>query len=48
MWCGNDCFVARTLTGPEGQAIGIEMTETMIEKDRVNARKLGISNICFA
>ncbi len=44
---GNDCFVARALTGPEGKVIGIDMTEAMIEKARTNARKLGFSNVTF-
>ncbi len=44
---GNDCFVARALTGPEGKVIGIDMTEAMIEKARANARKLGFTNVTF-
>jgi arsenite methyltransferase len=44
---GNDCFVARTLTGETGKVIGIDMTEAMIEKARLNAVKLGFSNVEF-
>ncbi len=44
---GNDCFVARARTGPEGEVIGIDMTEAMIEKARANARKLGFDNVSF-
>jgi SAM-dependent methyltransferase/protein-tyrosine-phosphatase len=44
---GNDCFVARALTGDTGEVIGIDMTEQMIEKARNNVKKLGYSNVEF-
>ena len=44
---GNDCFVARALTGETGKVIGIDMTEAMIEKARLNTTKLGYSNVEF-
>ncbi len=44
---GNDCFVARALTGDKGKVIGIDMTEPMIEKARNNVKKLGYSNVEF-
>lgn len=44
---GNDCFVARALTGPAGKVIGIDMTEQMIEKANNNVRKLGYENVEF-
>lgn len=44
---GNDCFVARHETGPEGKIIGIDFTEAMIEKARTNAEKLGFNNVEF-
>ncbi len=44
---GNDCFVARALTGENGKVIGIDMTEAMIEKARNNAEKLNFNNIEF-
>src|SRR5665647_2970240 len=44
---GNDCFVARALTGESGKVIGIDMTEAMIEKARANAEKLGFNNVEF-
>jgi len=44
---GNDCFVARSLTGESGRVIGIDMTEAMIEKARANAAKLGFKNVEF-
>lgn len=42
---GNDCFVARSLVGEEGKIIGIDMTESMIEKARQNNQKLGYNNV---
>ena len=44
---GNDCFVARAETGETGKVIGIDFTPAMIEKARVNAHKLGFSNVEF-
>lgn len=44
---GNDCFVARALTGESGKVIGIDMTEAMIEKARNNAERLGFNNVEF-
>lgn len=44
---GNDCFIARHETGPEGKVIGIDFTDAMIEKARANAEKLGFNNVEF-
>jgi ubiquinone/menaquinone biosynthesis C-methylase UbiE len=44
---GNDCFVARAITGESGKVIGIDMTEAMIDKARENAEKLGFNNVEF-
>lgn len=44
---GNDCFVARHQTGPEGKVIGIDFTPAMIQKARENAEKLGYNNLEF-
>lgn len=44
---GNDCFVARAITGESGKVIGIDMGEEMIEMARNNAEKLGFNNIEF-
>jgi SAM-dependent methyltransferase len=44
---GNDCFVARHETGPEGKVIGIDFTPEMIAKARQNAEKLGLNNVEF-
>ena len=44
---GNDSFVARSETGETGKVIGIDFTDAMIEKARVNADKLGYHNVEF-
>ena len=44
---GNDVFVARAIVGDEGNVIGIDMTEPMIEKANKNNAKLGYKNIEF-
>jgi len=44
---GNDCFVARALTGETGKVIGVDMTEAMIAKARINTEKLGFNNVEF-
>ena len=44
---GNDCFVARHETGANGKVIGIDFTEAMVRKARLNAEKLGFNNVEF-
>lgn len=44
---GNDCFIARQLTGEDGLVIGLDMTADMIAVARRNADKLGYENIRF-
>jgi arsenite methyltransferase len=44
---GNDAFVARNITGPSGKVIGVDFTETMIQKARINAEKLNLHNVEF-
>lgn len=44
---GNDCFIARAMTGETGKVIGIDFTPAMIEKARANAEKLGYHNVEF-
>jgi arsenite methyltransferase len=44
---GNDCFIARALTGDTGKVIGIDITEAMIDKARGNAGKLKFGNVEF-
>ena len=44
---GNDCFVARHATGESGRVIGVDFTDAMLERARVNAEKLGFTNVEF-
>ncbi len=44
---GNDCFIARSITGETGKVIGIDFTDKMIEKARIHADKLGYKNVEF-
>lgn len=44
---GNDAFIARKIVGADGKVIGVDFTETMIEKARENAEKLGFNNVEF-
>lgn len=44
---GNDCFVARAMTGESGKVIGIDFTPAMIAKARENAEKLNFNNVEF-
>jgi ubiquinone/menaquinone biosynthesis C-methylase UbiE len=44
---GNDCFVARAIVGEKGKVIGVDMTEQMIAKARLNAEKLRYNNVEF-
>lgn len=44
---GNDCFVARALTGETGHVTGLDFTEQMLLKAEENRKKLGYSNVEF-
>jgi ubiquinone/menaquinone biosynthesis C-methylase UbiE len=44
---GNDAFVARSITGAKGKVIGIDFTNKMVEKAKLNAEKLGYANVEF-
>lgn len=44
---GLDVFLAATKVGPEGKAIGIDMTPEMIERARANAAKGDYANVEF-
>jgi ArsR family transcriptional regulator len=44
---GLDCFLAADKVGAQGQVIGIDMTEGMIEAARQNAEKQGYRNLEF-
>jgi SAM-dependent methyltransferase len=44
---GNDVFVARAITGESGKVIGLDMTEEMVQKAKINKSKLGYENVEF-
>src|SRR6266481_8797839 len=44
---GLDVFLASKMVGPEGRAIGIDMTTAMIERSRANAQRGGYTNVEF-
>ena len=44
---GLDVFLASKMVGPEGRAIGIDMTPSMIERARANAKAGGYTNVEF-
>ncbi len=44
---GNDCFVARRITGDKGKVTGIDFTQEMIDKANENVKKTGFENINF-
>ncbi len=44
---GFDCFLAANAVGPEGRAIGVDMTEQMIAAARNNADRGGYLNVQF-
>lgn len=44
---GNDAFVARTLVGPGGRVIGVDMVPAMVERARESATRLGAANVEF-
>lgn len=44
---GFDVFLAAKKIGPSGKAIGVDMTDEMLEKARENAKKGGFTNVEF-
>ncbi len=44
---GFDCFLAAKKVGAKGKVIGVDMTEEMIKKARLNAKKFGAKNTEF-
>ena len=44
---GNDCFVARSLTGETGKVTGLDFSEEMLEKANQNLKKTGFTNMEF-
>ncbi len=44
---GIDCFLAARMVGEKGKVIGIDMTEEMVEKAKLNAKNQNIKNVEF-
>jgi arsenite methyltransferase len=44
---GNDVFVARSIVGDEGEVIGLDFTQEMIDKANANNTKVGFTNVEF-
>ncbi len=44
---GNDCFVARALTGETGRVVGIDFTDEMLKKANEHVQKLNLKNVEF-
>lgn len=44
---GVDVFLAAHLVGPQGRAVGIDMTPAMVERARDIARREGVRNVTF-
>ena len=44
---GLDSLIAAQMVGPEGEVVGIDMTEEMIDKARRNAQRSGRENVTF-
>lgn len=44
---GNDCFVARSIVGEKGKVTGLDFSDKMLEKARLNNEKMGYKNVNF-
>ena len=44
---GIDCFLASKKGGPEGQVIGVDMTQAMIDRANTNKKLVGVDNVDF-
>jgi arsenite methyltransferase len=42
---GTDLLIAAQMVGPQGRAIGIDMTSTMLERARQSAKVMGLDNV---
>jgi arsenite methyltransferase len=42
---GLDLYIASTIVGSEGKVIGIDYSDKMVEKARINMKKLNVSNV---
>jgi arsenite methyltransferase len=44
---GNDCFVARSLTGETGRVTGLDFSDDMLARANKNVKRLGFTNVDF-
>jgi len=44
---GFDSFLSSMKVGPEGYVIGVDMTPGMVERAKINAKKIGVRNVAF-
>jgi arsenite methyltransferase len=42
---GTDLLIAAQMTGPQGHAIGVDMTAAMLERTRASAAEMGLANV---
>jgi SAM-dependent methyltransferase len=42
---GTDLLIAAQMIGPEGRAIGVDMTAAMLERTRASAAEMGLANV---
>jgi arsenite methyltransferase len=42
---GTDLLIAAQMTGPDGRAIGVDMTPSMLERARASAQQMGFANV---
>jgi arsenite methyltransferase len=42
---GTDLLIAAQMTGPEGRAVGVDMTPSMLERARASAQAMGLANV---
>jgi SAM-dependent methyltransferase len=42
---GTDLLIAAQMTGPEGRAIGVDMTPAMLERAAASAQEMGLGNV---
>jgi arsenite methyltransferase len=42
---GTDLLLAAQMAGPQGRAIGVDMTAAMLEQARASAREMGLANV---
>lgn len=45
---GFDCFIAAGQVGPEGQVVGVDMTEEMLKRSRAAAAAMGFQHVEFS